>query len=377
MQPMDDVAVPPEIDYLRTGTFSGSAISLRDALARRTLVRDHNTIELSGGISAIPARVLAHSEALAFGRARWPMTATWSRHLQRNLTFLNDPSQRFLVIVQTMSAVVPPARTNYVVYTDRTALEGSAQRHRRRPNYTQGWLQRERELLRRARRVLVMGQSSIEYLIRDYGLPQERVEVVGAAPNWGVGGEPGTQVATRDNSRSQAKRLLFVGTQWELKGGPTLLTAHRILRERGHDLVLEIVGCSPLVQGDHVIMRGRRAPSEMPDIYAAADIFVLPTRFEAFGIAFVEAIMAGLPCVGTNISNIPETIGEAGLTVPADNPEALVEAIEAVIKDYPKFTESATRRGAVLAASHSWSSIADSCLRGLVGPGLAGGLPSR
>ena len=70
------------------------------------------------------------------------------------------------------------------------------------------------------------------------------------------------------------------------------------------------------------------------DLYAAADLFVLPSRFEGYGMAYAEAIAHGLPVVGTKAGAIPETIpAEAGLLVPADNVEALVAGLRGLIED--------------------------------------------
>jgi glycosyltransferase involved in cell wall biosynthesis len=63
--------------------------------------------------------------------------------------------------------------------------------------------------------------------------------------------------------------------------------------------------------------------------YESADVFALPTRFEPFGIAFVEAMHFGLPCIGPDAWAVPEIIadGETGFTVPPDNVEALTERL--------------------------------------------------
>jgi glycosyltransferase involved in cell wall biosynthesis len=63
--------------------------------------------------------------------------------------------------------------------------------------------------------------------------------------------------------------------------------------------------------------------------YAAADVFALPTRFEPIGIAFVEAMHFGLPCVGPRAWAVPEIIddGATGFTVPIDDVEALADRL--------------------------------------------------
>jgi glycosyltransferase involved in cell wall biosynthesis len=69
--------------------------------------------------------------------------------------------------------------------------------------------------------------------------------------------------------------------------------------------------------------------------YASADVFALPTRFEPFGIAFVEAMHFGLPCVGPRAWAVPEIIadGETGFTVPVDDVDDLTERLLRLLRD--------------------------------------------
>ena len=69
--------------------------------------------------------------------------------------------------------------------------------------------------------------------------------------------------------------------------------------------------------------------------YASADVFALPTRFEPFGVAFVEAMHFGLPCIGPRAWAVPEIIadGETGFTVPVDDVEALTDRLLRLLED--------------------------------------------
>ena len=76
-----------------------------------------------------------------------------------------------------------------------------------------------------------------------------------------------------------------------------------------------------------VEMLGSR--SDVPDLMARAEIFVLPSRFEGLPNALLEAMAAGLPCVATRVSGSEDVIidGESGLLVPPEDPDALAEAL--------------------------------------------------
>ena len=78
---------------------------------------------------------------------------------------------------------------------------------------------------------------------------------------------------------------------------------------------------------------GRRR--DVPDLLNAADIFVLSSRQEGFPITFLEAMAAGKPVIATDVGGCAEAVadGETGLIVPPENPQALAEAISALISD--------------------------------------------
>ena len=128
-------------------------------------------------------------------------------------------------------------------------------------------------------------------------------------------------------------RVLFVGGDFPRKGGLDLLDAWRRGR-LGERAALDLVTGWP-IPSDRLspgvqIHRGVAAHSDpWRALWRDADLFVLPTRDEAFGIVFQEAAAAGLPAIGTRLNAIPELIddGRTGLLVPVRDTDALVAAI--------------------------------------------------
>jgi glycosyltransferase involved in cell wall biosynthesis len=136
--------------------------------------------------------------------------------------------------------------------------------------------------------------------------------------------------------------VLFVGRQFERKGGDLLLTAFRAVRERVAGARLVIIGPERLdVQQEGVEFVGflekDRADhrARLLDAYANADVFCLPTRFEPFGIVYLEAMYFGLPCVGTNAWAVPEMITDrvSGYTVPVGDVNALSDRLVRLLTD--------------------------------------------
>jgi len=71
----------------------------------------------------------------------------------------------------------------------------------------------------------------------------------------------------------------------------------------------------------------------MPSYYSLADVFVLPSLLEGFGLPLVEAMASETPVVATNAGSIPEVVGDAGLLVPAMDSRALAEAVQELLGD--------------------------------------------
>ena len=121
-------------------------------------------------------------------------------------------------------------------------------------------------------------------------------------------------------------RLLFVGGDFERKGGRTLLAA---LEEAEFPWALDVVTQSDVPARERVrVHHGVRPGSPRLDaLYAAADAFVLPTAADASPHVVLEAMAAGLPVVSTPTGAIPEMVGDGGVLVAPGDPGALRAAL--------------------------------------------------
>ena len=79
-----------------------------------------------------------------------------------------------------------------------------------------------------------------------------------------------------------------------------------------------------------VIFSGRVSDEELPHYYASGDVFVLPTLYEGFGIVFAEAMAVGLPIISTNISAVPDVVGDAGILFTPKDVDELTTALEKI-----------------------------------------------
>lgn len=141
-------------------------------------------------------------------------------------------------------------------------------------------------------------------------------------------------------ARDGPARILFVGGDWPRKGGPELLRAWEaagLSRGARLTVVTDWPLPAPLPAGVEV-RRGIRAytPAWF-GLWRAADLFVLPTRAEAFGMVFQEAAAAGVPAIGTHVGAVPEIVadGETGVLVPPGDVGALADALLRLAGDAP------------------------------------------
>ncbi|HEY3280067.1 MAG TPA: glycosyltransferase family 4 protein [Gemmatimonadales bacterium] len=199
--------------------------------------------------------------------------------------------------------------------------------------------QRELDVYRSAAGIFTLSERLRRSFIEDLGLPPIRVHAVHAGPNFDVARIP--EALPRDDP-AHPPTVLFVGRQFHRKGGDVLTHAFRRVRERIPDARLMIAGPSALpTREPGVTLLGDLNKNEpagwaaLVAAYGSADAFCLPTRFEPFGVAFIEAMYFGLPCVGTDAWAVPEMIrdGETGFTVPIDDADALSDRLVRLLED--------------------------------------------
>ncbi len=187
----------------------------------------------------------------------------------------------------------------HFIYTDHTYL---ANRRYPQPKpllpVAEAWRRMERDLYAGARCTFVSSRFAAESLREYYGVPEERVEVVFS----------GSNVAGGDFGNRKGHVILFVGVDWERKGGPELIEAFREVRAVVPDAGLWIVGCSPVLAEPGVWVRGRLAPERVAECYREADVFCLPSRTDPSASVLAEAASHGLPVVATAVGGNPERV---------------------------------------------------------------------
>jgi glycosyltransferase involved in cell wall biosynthesis len=179
------------------------------------------------------------------------------------------------------------------------------------------YIEYEKQIYQNATLNFTMSSNISESLVEDYSCSPDKVACVYCGSN--------VQVAENeyfDNSRYSKKNILFVGLDWQRKGGPTLAEAFRTVLLTYPDATLTIVGCKPELDLPNCNITGKVDLFEVKKHFKQASVFCLPTTLEPFGIVFLEAMAHKLPVIATNIGAIPDFIHEAKngyLVVPNDS----------------------------------------------------------
>ena len=177
----------------------------------------------------------------------------------------------------------------------------------------------ESSLLQRADLLAVPSYAAARAAVEAHGVRPERVVVAPFGANL-ADLDPTPHVA---GSHAGPLQLVFIGVSWQHKGGPLLLDAMRILRSRGIDYELHLVGAEPT--GDHTLWHSHRRidkthPAgllELAHLLDRADLLVFPTRADAYGVVVCEAAAFGVPTIATRLEGTSTTIehGVTGLLV--------------------------------------------------------------
>ncbi|MDX6388935.1 MAG: hypothetical protein QOD85_2737 [Gaiellaceae bacterium] len=195
----------------------------------------------------------------------------------------------------------------------------------------------ERGLSRLTDRIVTITDALHGFTVDQVGVPADKVETI----HYGLDGVPDAWgVNPPDDVPKSARVLVAVARLTEQKG---IDVAIRALAALPDDVVLVVLGEGPehaallrlareLDVEARVFLLGR-----VPDVAAwlsRATLLVHPARWEGFGLGVLEAMLAGLPVVATDVSALPELVvdGETGLLVPPDDVRALVRAVEQALE---------------------------------------------
>lgn len=232
-----------------------------------------------------------------------------------------------------------------------------------------------RRAVREASRLIAVSQYTKDDVVRVYGRRPEDITVVRHGVDherFGQGASAmGQGQAVRERYRLPEHFVLFVGALQPRKNVSGLLDAFERLPALGvPDVGLVLVSGSGWKEEallrritassrrEHIRLLRRISADDLPALYCAAALFVLPSFSEGFGMPVLEAMASGTPVVASNASSLPEVAGSAALLVDPRDPAALADALRRVLTDESLRTELAWK-GRARAAQFTWDRCAE------------------
>ena len=334
------IALVAEGDAETADCWSGSAKAFVDALRRHGASVDVIDVEPRSWRRALAAGISVHPD-----RRRWRQRyslggasfAIKSTAAASGLRARRRAGARYDAIVQIGATflVSEEARGDaaYVVYADgniRFALRGApfSGASRLAPAEVEGAARRERLVYDATDRLWTMSRALMDSFVSDFAQPADKVLPIHAGAN--------NVPSTPDADAERGPVILFIGKDHARKGSSQLLTAFEIVREQIPAAELHIVGAIPpgadrpgVTAHGFISRRDPHGAQILSTLLRRASVFCLPSLYEPFGVVFVEAMLAGLPCIGTSAWAMPEIIadGETGWLVPPNAPRPLADAL--------------------------------------------------
>jgi glycosyltransferase involved in cell wall biosynthesis len=266
-----------------------------------------------------------HRWSKAWRGAMMKTTGAFQARTRRLDRVLRNQLSQFDIVLQT-SGLFAPFRGDYprpvcllCDYTSKLAELNYPPWFGLSENAALEWYSLETELYTGASLIFTTNENARQSFIQHYGIPPERVLVVGAGVD---------QVYEHPEKTYDEQAILFVGIDFERKGGPTLLKAFAEVRKRLAQARLLIAGPKPGPPQAGVSWLGHVSDRPRVDqLFSESTVFALPAICDPFPGAIREAMSQGLPVIASQVDAMAEMVeeGVTGFLVPPGNAEALAD----------------------------------------------------
>lgn len=236
----------------------------------------------------------------------------------------------------------------------------------------------EQDLSISSTRIIAATPKERDILVHYHGASPESIGVVPCGVNLELFHPMDRSLARQRLDLNGEKVILFVGRIDPLKGIENLLLAVSVLK-RTHHLKLIVAGGGDKTQSeverlsglsrqleidDQVTFLGSMSQEDLPQLYNAADVCVVPSYYESFGLVALESLACGTPVVATRVGGIESVIqhGETGYIVADNSPQKLTDTIGELLSSQGNGMRSA---GGIRESvgGFNWSNIAGAMLR--------------
>jgi glycosyltransferase involved in cell wall biosynthesis len=358
-----------QIIFFKIGGFSQINFIVARELAARFPEYDFRIVDVEKEIIGRRAFLYLHAFIEAVARYGWSIV---SQRIHPRNFFCRIPCV-LTAIRKWVARNVQPEKTAFTfqtqslfdarragiphfVYTDHTYLAN--RRYEGEPTpllpVAKSWQRMEKELYQKADINFTFSQFAADSITNDYGVPATRVQCVYSGANAGFPFHINTSLRT-------GLRILFVGVDWERKGGPELVEAFSLVRREISDVELIVVGSDPEIFAPGMTALGRIPGDEVKAYYESSDVFCLPSRRDPAANVLTEAAAYALPVVATPVGGNKERVvdGETGYLVPLGDIELMAKRLCCLLRDEKLRIVMGLKGRERVAEMFHWSGVMD------------------
>jgi len=231
--------------------------------------------------------------------------------------------------------------------------------------------------LKKADRIITVSQFSKNEIIKHLKYPENKIYVVPDAVDRSIYYKKrDKRILNRLNIHSNEKIVLYVGSEEPRQNVDKLINAFAKLKEELPEIKLIKIGDSNLYGArekllglvktfnleNDIFFIGQVSEDELPRWYNAADLFVYPCTYAGFGLPPLEAMACGIPVITSNMSSLPEVVGDAGIMVDPLKINALADNMYKVITDDDLGNEM-SKKGLKRAKLFNWNESAQKTIQ--------------
>lgn len=230
--------------------------------------------------------------------------------------------------------------------------------------------------IKKAAKIITISRSAKNDIIKEYGISEAKVEVIYLGIKESRSMNQELKEKTLDKYNIKTPFILFVGTLQPRKNIIRLIEAYSKINTNEPQYTLVVIGRkgwkyeeileAPKKHGveDSVKFLEEVTDEELPIFYKNAELFVLPSLYEGFGLPILEAMKYGCPVATSNVSSLPEAGGDAAIYFNPENINEISDAIKKVIKN-KDLRDDMIKKGYEQVKKFSWEKSAEEVLAAL------------
>jgi glycosyltransferase involved in cell wall biosynthesis len=361
-------------DPFNPRSWSGTPYNIRMALERRV-----DKLSIVANLTPKRTPINAALRVLLGGRPpRYPLYLTGAAQRQfarETLAAIDSLKPDALLAISSHVLIemgVPPIPTFMVTDAPWLAWKETYQEYEKMPLLGRRFARLEAQAANRCTGLIFSSDWACDEAARLYGTPANKLHSIPLGASWTPDLEATELAAVIDARPDDRLDLLFVGKDWERKGGPLALEIARELHQRGSaNVKLHIVGCTPPIPPElreltqcYGFLNAKIAAESalLKRLFLRSHFLLVPTRAECFGVVFAEAQAFGLPPISRAVQALPSIIvdGVTGILEPThEGASAYVNRILMLVALRDRYRDMARAARARFEARLTWERFAD------------------